>query len=75
MNPSLSFAQVRRNHHNNTGFSYGVIEMKDLYFMLDAVRIVEKGGFLNEKEQAGLRKWFSDYMDWLEMSAIILRLY
>lgn len=68
MNPSLSFAQIRRNHHNNTGFSFGVIEMKDVYFMLDAVRMVERGGFFTEKESAELRVWFREYMDWLETS-------
>jgi hypothetical protein len=48
--------------------SYGIIEMKDLYFMLDAVRIIEKGGFLIAREQADLRGWFRQYLEWLETS-------
>lgn len=35
---------------------------------LDAVRIVEKGGLLKDKEKASLRDWFREYLEWLENS-------
>ncbi|KAI2505539.1 hypothetical protein MHU86_8875 [Fragilaria crotonensis] len=70
MNPHMNYAQVKRGYNNNTGISFGIIEMKDLYFMLDAVRIIERDGYLTEKEQSDLRKWFAEYLKWMETSDI-----
>jgi hypothetical protein len=70
MNPHMKFAQVRKGYNNNTGASFGIIEMKDLYYLLDIVRLVERGGFLNEAEQTDLREWFREYLEWLETSSI-----
>ena len=70
MNPHMNYAQVKRGYNNNTGISFGIIEMKDLYFMLDAVRIIERDGYLNEKEQSDLREWFAEYLTWMETSDI-----
>jgi hypothetical protein len=70
MNPHMQFAQVRGGYDNNIGISFGIIEMKDLYFMLDAVRLVERDGFITEDEQIELRVWFAQYLEWLETSKI-----
>ena len=37
MTPHLSYAQVRMGHDGNAGSKSGIIEMKDLYYYLDAV--------------------------------------
>lgn len=68
MNPHLKFAQVQNGFDNNTGTPGGIIEFKDIYFMLDVIRIIEKGGFLSDSEQKDLRAWFTEYLDWLETS-------
>jgi hypothetical protein len=70
MNPNMKYAQVTNGHSNNIGSSFGIIEMKDLYFMLDAVHLIERDGFLTEKEQNDLRAWLTEYLDWLENSEI-----
>ena len=70
MNPHMKYAQVKRGYNNNTGISFGIIEMKDLYFMLDAVRIVQREGFLTEEDQSELRAWFTEYLKWMETSEI-----
>jgi Alginate lyase len=70
MNPHMRYAQVVNGHNNNTGISFGIIEMKDLYFMLDAIRIIEKDNFLTKDEQVELRSWFQEYLAWLETSEI-----
>jgi hypothetical protein len=70
MNPHMRYAQVMNGHYNNTGTSFGIIEMKDLYFMLDAVRIIERDNFLTKVEQENLRSWFQEYLTWLETSDI-----
>jgi len=66
MSPYLDYASV----WNGTGHPAGVMEMKDLYFMLDAVRLVERGGFLSEEEQRDLRNWFELYLNWMESSTL-----
>jgi hypothetical protein len=60
MTPSLAYAQVRMGHDDNRGQSYGIIEAKDLYFFLDAVRLLGPSA-----EAEGLRAWLRDYRTWL----------
>jgi hypothetical protein len=48
MNPHLTYAQVRGRWPGDTGAKSGLIEMKDLYYLLDAVRIVERSGALDD---------------------------
>jgi hypothetical protein len=40
MNPHLRYAQVRTGHNRNEGPGTGIIEMKDLYYFLDAARLL-----------------------------------
>jgi hypothetical protein len=69
MNPHLSYAQVRRGHNNNQGTPSGIIEMKDFYYYLDTVRILEGSGVLTESVQSAFRDWLAEYYDWLNKSA------
>ena len=68
MNPSLEYAQVRPGHNNDRGSSWGIIEMKDLYFFLDAVRILEIADVFSRAEQRKIRQWFEQYLKWLKTS-------
>lgn len=68
MNPHLRYAQVRRGRNWNQGTGAGIIELKDLYYFLDAVRLLEAGGALPEATRAGLAAWLRAYLDWLEGS-------
>jgi hypothetical protein len=65
MTPHLEYAQVRRGHNGNKGNSSGIIEMKDLYYFLDAVRLLQSTGWLSETEQGGIQEWFGRYLHWL----------
>jgi hypothetical protein len=65
MNPHLEYAQVRWGHNGNKGSGRGIIEMKDLYYFLDGVRLLERGEFLSCAEQDELRTWLARYLDWL----------
>lgn len=65
MNPNIQFAQVRSIGPLTVGESWGLIEMKDLYYFLDAVRIVEQAGALSEDERKAFRAWLREYLDWL----------
>lgn len=63
MAPHLTFAQVRLGHEGNCGAASGLIEFKDLYFFLDAVRLLGPG-----PERDGLAAWLRPYARWLEQS-------
>ena len=65
MNPHLNYAQVRLGHNNNIGFSSGIIEMKDLYYYLDAVRLIQESGLLSEDVLAKFKSWLDEYLNWL----------
>lgn len=68
MSPHLKFAQVRMGHNDNLGAGTGIIEFKDLYYFLDAVRILEDEGALTATDSKELFAWLHEYIDWLESS-------
>ena len=68
MNPHLRYAQVRRGRNWSRGTGAGVIEFKDLYYFLDAVRLIERAGALDQATAAGLAAWLAEYRDWLAAS-------
>lgn len=65
MNPHLKYGQVRTGHNNNQGAPTGLIEMKDMYYYLDAARILESAGTLDEGTLSGFRGWLEQYLEWL----------
>ncbi|MGQ7241860.1 alginate lyase family protein [Salinicola sp. V024] len=69
MNPHLQFAQVRLGHKKNQGMSTGIIEFKDFYFYLDAVRILSNSPALTHGDLEAFRAWLNDYLEWLLTSA------
>jgi hypothetical protein len=68
MNPHLEYAQVRLGHESNKGSNSGIIELKDLYYFLDAVRFLQKDQWLLDSEITQLEEWFGKYLYWLRTS-------
>lgn len=68
MNPHMQFAQWRPDQDDADASGYGLIEMKDMYFFLDAVRLLETSGALGASDGEGLRVWLGAYLDWLRTS-------
>lgn len=68
MNPHLRYAQVQAGRDDGEGQSFGVIEGKDLYFFLDAVRLLERAGTLSPDDVSALREWLAAYLGWLRTS-------
>ena len=63
MTPHLRYAQVRRGHAKDEGAKTGIIEFKDIAYLLDAVRL------LDDPDLSGrLSGWLSAYRDWLVAS-------
>jgi hypothetical protein len=65
MNPHLNYSQVRWGHDNNLGAASGIIEMKDMYFYLDAVRLFEQAGAVSDDVMDRFRAWLEAYLEWL----------
>ncbi|TGU36524.1 hypothetical protein EN795_36750, partial [bacterium M00.F.Ca.ET.152.01.1.1] len=66
MNPNMRYAQVRWGHDNNEGPGYGILDLADLYFFLDAVRLVERSGALDARDSQAFRAWLRSYCEWLD---------
>ena len=60
MTPNLLYAQVRPGRDGDEGSSWGLIEFKDVAYLLDAVRLLDDPD-LSER----LRAWLRPYCDWL----------
>jgi hypothetical protein len=68
MTPHLRYAQVRMGRNRNKGASTGIIEMKDLYYYLDAVRLLTSAAVITEENMQTFKKWLSTYLEWLLQS-------
>jgi hypothetical protein len=58
----MRYAQVVMGKNNNEGTHFGIIEAKDFYYFLDAIRLLERAGVLTTK---CLTEWLNSYLDWL----------
>jgi hypothetical protein len=63
MNPNLDYAQAVLGVA--TGRSYGVIDTLHLAELPVAVRFLEKSPAFDPAVDAGLKKWFADYIHWM----------
>lgn len=68
MTPHLRYAQVRRGWNKNQGTSSGLIEAKDFYYFLDAIRLLEARGALTADDSNVFRDWLHRYLHWLRTS-------
>jgi hypothetical protein len=65
MTPHLKYAQVRLGHNENQGSPTGLIEAKDIYFYLDALRLLQNARVLSDNAFERMRNWLSSYLEWL----------
>ncbi len=64
MNPHLKYAQIRMGEESEQQ-GYGIIETRDFYFFLDAVRLVFRTGKISMAEQLQFRQWCRAFLNWL----------
>lgn len=68
MTPHLEYAQVIPGGKKAKGNSSGLIETKDLYFFLDALRILHAAEVFSINEWARLHEWLATFLNWLRTS-------
>lgn len=68
MNPHLKFAQIILTTRKGRWSSAGIIETKDFYYYLDAVRLLREGGFLDDATHAAFGTWLRSFRTWLMTS-------
>ena len=68
MNPRLNFAQGVPGLHQ--GRAAGLLDTHRLLRVVESVGLLAPSGALSEAEQAALRSWFGDYVEWLLTSEL-----
>jgi len=68
MNPSLDYAQVRMGHNGNLGSNWGLIDVRDIVGLIDALRLLRGSAALSGSDQDQVNRWLADYLDWLVTS-------
>jgi Alginate lyase len=66
MNPNLQYAQAI--HGRFTGRGTGIIDTIHLVEVARSIPVLSTSKSLTAAEQAGLKKWFSDYLQWMTTS-------
>jgi hypothetical protein len=67
MTPHLRYAQVRPGWED-AGRGSGIIETKDFYFFLDAVRLARRASALSHESSVEVTRWCATFLEWLLMS-------
>ncbi|WP_101690578.1 alginate lyase family protein [Dysgonomonas massiliensis] len=65
MNPNLNYAQIIRGHNGDAGRSEGLIDAYGFVEMLSCVELISESGLMTKNDYEGLKKWFSDFLDWM----------
>jgi len=63
MNPSLLYAQAIKG--KVTGRGVGIIDMIQMMEVAQGVRVMERSAVMDKNELIQIRKWFSDYLQWV----------
>jgi hypothetical protein len=71
MNPNLNFAQASRSSQDlatQCEFYTGLVEFKDIYYLLDAVRLFRRAGTLSASDYRAMQVWCKGMLAWLRTS-------
>lgn len=66
MNPNLSFAQAVKG--SSTGRSWGIIDTIHFMEVAQGIMVMEKAKSFDVQSLTTIKKWFADYMLWLNTS-------
>jgi hypothetical protein len=68
MNPNLQFGQAVMGRTDGRGI--GLIDTRNMWMVIDAVQILQASSELSAQDIAGMKKWFSDFSNWMLSSDI-----
>lgn len=68
MNPNLNFGQAVKGV--NTGRGAGMIDTRHFVKLVDALGLLHGSPEWKEKDEAGMKKWFTDFLQWMQTSPI-----
>jgi hypothetical protein len=68
MNPHLRFSQSKGKTPSSEGSPSGIIETKDFYFYLDAVRLLRKTEAIDHAEVLQFCNWLKAFRHWIRES-------
>jgi hypothetical protein len=66
MNPNLNFAQAIKG--TNDGRGAGLIDSRHFIKVVDAIGLLRGSKSWTEKDQNGMKQWFSDFLNWMQTS-------
>jgi len=74
MKPSVNFGQViRGKNHRNKGRSEGILELRTLVYIPQALALIEKSQTVGTNLTLPLKSWFKKYSTWLATSPLAAR--
>lgn len=68
LNPAFEYAQIRLGRDHNRGSASGLIDTRKFVRLIDALRLLHGSPGLSAAAEISVRKWFSDYLQWLTTS-------
>lgn len=63
MNPNINHGQMRRGH--NLGHQGGIIGTRRFCLLVDSIGLLESSSSWTSQDQAALKDWMNDFIDWL----------
>jgi Alginate lyase len=71
MNPNMQYSELVRG--KNSGTPHGIIGGKDFPEILESIRLIEKSPSWTNRDEQGIKRWFSAYLDWLLNSTAAIK--
>jgi len=68
MNPSLEYAQIRMGHDGNRGSNWGLIDVRSIVRVVDALRLLYGSPAFSGDDWVQVNRWLEDYQRWLIIS-------
>src|SRR5690606_17746961 len=68
-NPNFKYAQFEEIAGRSRW--QGVIESRYLIYVIEAIQLLSFKGWFGREKLAALKKWFSDLIDWLQVSGVV----
>jgi len=68
MNPNLNYGQAVKGVIE--GRAEGLIDTRHFIYLIDAVNIIKNSSKWSASNQASLKQWFSEFLDWMQTSKI-----